>query len=148
VGEACPIAQASWYKHGGRHGRHKGQIVGYLQQVSNCYCKGNLAIYGNAIVPAAKHLFAPIARPSIFIKEHGGTCLVCATGRPAGAALESPLGTVKVLTAGAVRSCGFDERDIAAMTDYAEIGLLPEERLLEMPYCLNHLLGIVRFWNE
>ena len=59
--------------------------------------KGDLATYGNALIPTVKYLFAPSARPSIFIKEHGSTSLVCATGRPAAAALETPLGAVKVL---------------------------------------------------
>ena len=34
--------------------------------------------------PAVKHLFAPIARESILIKEHGRTSLVCACGSPVG----------------------------------------------------------------
>ena len=66
--------------------------------------------------PAVKHLFAPIARESILIKEHGRTSLAALAGRPSGAALESPLGSVKVLTAGAVQSSRFEERDIAATT--------------------------------
>jgi hypothetical protein len=42
-------------------------------------------------------LCTPIARPSVFIKEHGKSSLVCATGRPEGAALESPFRSVKIL---------------------------------------------------
>jgi hypothetical protein len=37
------------------------------------------------------------------------------TGRPPGAALESPLGSVKVLKGGAGRSSRLDERDVAAI---------------------------------
>jgi hypothetical protein len=44
-----------------------------LQQVSKRNGKGNIAIYGNTIILAVKHPFAPIARESIFIKEHGRT---------------------------------------------------------------------------
>jgi hypothetical protein len=55
-----------------------------LKQVSNRYGKGDLAIYGNAFIPAVKHLFAPIARESIFIKGHGRTSMVCAYGSPSG----------------------------------------------------------------
>ena len=49
---------------------------------SNRYGKGDLAIYGNALIPAMKHLFTPIAGESIFIKVHGRTSMVCGYGSP------------------------------------------------------------------
>jgi len=75
--ETRRIAQASWYRHGARDCRHERHVVGQLQQVGNRECKGDLAAYGNALVSTVKYLFAPIARSSIFIKEHGRISLVC-----------------------------------------------------------------------
>jgi hypothetical protein len=53
-----------------------------LQQISNRDGKGDLATYGDVAIPTVKHLSAPIACESSFIKEHDKTS-ICATGRPA-----------------------------------------------------------------
>jgi hypothetical protein len=97
VGDACRVAQASWDGHSGRDCRHKRQVVGQFQQVSNRYDEGDLPIYEDALILALKDLFAPTTRPSLFIEEHGRTSLVCTMGRPEGVALDSALGSVKVL---------------------------------------------------
>ena len=73
VGEACPIAQANWYEHGSRDGRLERYIVRQLQQVRNRQRKDDLAIYGDAPIPAVEYLFAPIAREGILIEEHSRT---------------------------------------------------------------------------
>jgi hypothetical protein len=70
VGKACPIAQANWYGHGCRDSRHEWHVVRQFQQIGNCQGKQSLGIYGDALMPAVEHLFAPIACESILIKEY------------------------------------------------------------------------------
>jgi len=76
VGKASPIAQANRYGHGSRDSRHKWHVVRQFQQIGNRHGKQRLVICGYPPIPTVDHLFAPIARASIFVKEHGGTPIV------------------------------------------------------------------------
>jgi hypothetical protein len=65
-------------------------------------------------IPTVDHLFAPIARESIFVKEHSGTPIVLHLGSPDGARLERPLRSVNIWRRRSDLAV-FDECDVAAI---------------------------------
>jgi len=88
VGKAYPIAQANRYGNGSRDSRHKWHVVWQFQQIGNRQGKQRLGICGYPLIPTVDHLFAPIARESIFVKEHSGTPIVLHLGSPGGRSLK------------------------------------------------------------
>ena len=67
--EACRIAEARRYRHGGRDSRQEGKIVRQFEQVGNRQCKSNITIKRDILLLAATHLLTQLARQSVLIKD-------------------------------------------------------------------------------
>jgi hypothetical protein len=73
MSEAPRITEANWHGQSGRNGRHERKMVWQFKQICNRQGERNIAVNRDVLPLAATHLFTPLARQRVLIKDHRQT---------------------------------------------------------------------------